>query len=65
MGRRVLRYALLALPFAGTLLPFVYNRAEPSLFGMPFFYWYQLAWIPMTSGLLGALLLFTDTSRDV
>ncbi len=25
-------------------VPF-YNRAEPSLGGVPFFYWYQLAWI--------------------
>ena len=27
-------------------------RAEPSLAGIPFFYWYQLLWIP-----LGALIL--------
>ena len=23
--------------------------AEPSLFGFPFFYWYQIAWVPVSS----------------
>ncbi len=42
---------LLLIPFIGLLwLPF-YNQAEPSLFGFPFFYWYQLAWVPVTAGL--------------
>ncbi|MBV8489434.1 MAG: DUF3311 domain-containing protein [Candidatus Eremiobacteraeota bacterium] len=63
-GRRALRWLLLILPFVATLLPWIYNRAEPELFGMPFFYWYQLAWVLVTSGLLGALLLL-DRRRDV
>ena len=25
-------------------MPF-YNRIEPTLFGFPFFYWFQLGWI--------------------
>jgi hypothetical protein len=40
-------YLLLAVPVVGTLLPWVYNRVEPRLFGIPFFYWYQLVWIPV------------------
>ena len=43
---------LLVLPFAALLWPPFYNRAAPALFGIPFFYWYQLLWIP-----LGALAL--------
>jgi hypothetical protein len=40
---------LLALPFIGLLwLPF-YNKELPSLFGFPFFYWYQFAWVPLTA----------------
>ncbi len=40
---------LLLLPFVGLLwIPF-YNFAEPSLFGFPFFYWYQLLWVPVTA----------------
>ena len=45
-------YLLLLLPFIGTLVPPVYNRMQPALFGLPFFYWYQLLWVPLTSLLL-------------
>ena len=40
---RVYRF-LLILPFAILWVPF-FNRAEPSLDGIPFFYWFQMAWI--------------------
>ena len=36
---------LLILPFIGVLWVPWYNRIEPSFFGVPFFYSYQLAWI--------------------
>jgi hypothetical protein len=36
-------WILLLLPFIGLLWVPFYNFAEPSLFGFPFFYWYQLA----------------------
>lgn len=39
---------LLVLPLLGTLIPMVYNRTDPALGGMPFFYWYQLVWIPIS-----------------
>jgi hypothetical protein len=57
-------YLLLLLPFIGTLLPFIYNRASPSLFGLPFFYWYQLAWVVVTSLLLGVI-AFVFRQREV
>jgi len=44
--------ALLLLPFIGLLWVPFYNQALPSLFGFPFFYWYQLAWVPLTSLLI-------------
>ncbi len=34
---------LLLLPLLVTLYPPLYNRNDPELFGIPFFYWYQLA----------------------
>ena len=40
---------LLLLPFIGLILVPLYNTREPELFGFPFFYWYQLAWVPLTS----------------
>jgi hypothetical protein len=45
-------WALLLIPFIGLLWVPFYNFAEPSLFGFPFFYWYQFAWIPITSFLI-------------
>ncbi len=42
-------WSLLLLPFIGLLLVPLYNHAEPALFGFPFFYWYQLAWVPVTA----------------
>lgn len=35
---------LLLIPNLIVWVPF-YNRIEPQLFGFPFFYWFQLAWI--------------------
>jgi hypothetical protein len=42
-------WALLLLPFIGLLYVPFYNQGGPDLFGFPFFYWYQLAWVPLTS----------------
>jgi hypothetical protein len=38
---------LLVIPLIGTLIPAFFNRANPRLLGIPFFYWYQLLWIPI------------------
>ena len=44
-------YLLLLAQFIGVLWPPFYNHVEPTLGGMPFFYWYQLMWI-----IIGAIL---------
>ena len=38
-------YLLLLLPFAGLLYPPLYATRDPELAGIPFFYWYQFAWV--------------------
>jgi hypothetical protein len=44
-GQRFVVFALLAvLAVVGLWVP-LYNRAEPSLLGIPFFYWFQIVWI--------------------
>ena len=43
---------LLLLPYAAMLSVPLYNRAVPAIAGIPFFYWYQLLWIPLGSLLL-------------
>jgi hypothetical protein len=45
-------WILLLLPFVGLLWVPFYNFQEPALFGFPFFYWYQLAWVPISSVLI-------------
>ena len=41
-------YWLLLVPFiALAWVPF-YNVVEPTLFGFPFFYWYQFLWVFLT-----------------
>lgn len=54
MRFRLVRLLLLP-PFVALLWVGSYDRIGPSLFGIPFFYWYQLAWIPVGSLLLLAI----------
>ena len=42
-------YVLLLLPFIGLLYPPLYAQHDPELFGFPFFYWYQFAWVPLAA----------------
>ena len=42
-------WLLLLVPFAAVAWVPFYNRSVPELFGFPFFYWYQLLWVPITS----------------
>jgi len=42
-------WVLLLAPFIGLLWVPFYNYPLPELFGFPFFYWYQLAWVPITA----------------
>jgi Protein of unknown function (DUF3311) len=44
---------LLLLPASGLLFPAIYARETPALFGFPFFYWYQFAWVFVTAGITG------------
>jgi hypothetical protein len=42
---RIGAYTLLLGECLVILVPSVYGRATPKLFGIPFFYWFQLLWI--------------------
>ena len=47
--------ALFALPFIAMLWVPFYNRIEPTVAGIPFFYWYQLLWILIAAALIGVV----------
>jgi len=42
---RAMVYLLFAIVAIVALWVPLYNRAEPALFGIPFFYWFQFVWI--------------------
>jgi uncharacterized protein DUF3311 len=44
-------YALLLLPFLALLYPPLYAHEDPRVFGVPFFYWYQFAWLLITAAI--------------
>ena len=46
---------LLLVPIVLPLLPMLYNRIEPTFLGMPFFYWCQLGFAFMASGIIAYL----------
>jgi Protein of unknown function (DUF3311) len=43
-----MKYLLLLAPCVLALLTPLYNSISPELFGLPFFYWVQLAMIPLS-----------------
>lgn len=53
LGRVHWTRVLLILPFIAVLWVPFYNRLEPMLLGMPFFYWYQLLWILLCAVVVG------------
>ena len=52
-------YWLLLLPLLGTLIPPIYNHDGPRLIGLPFFYWYQMAWVIL--GVLVTVVVYRRT----
>jgi len=64
-GRRKRRRGwllLLVLPYLGLCFPQLYVRATPTLFGYPFFYWYQFVWVLLTSWIL--LVFYRRSNRE-
>lgn len=44
---------LLLLPWIAMVWVPSYNRAEPTLWDFPFFYWYQLLWVLLSALITG------------
>jgi hypothetical protein len=56
---------LLLIPFVALLWVPFYNAVEPTLWGIPFFYWYQFLWVILTSLLIIAVHWLTaDPGND-
>ncbi|SEC57710.1 Protein of unknown function [Streptomyces melanosporofaciens] len=46
---RVVAALCLIAPFVGMLWVGSYAKVEPTLIGIPFFYWYQMLWVPVSA----------------
>jgi len=56
-------HLLLLVPLLALVTPW-FNAVEPRLAGMPFFYWVQFAWIPVTAACLAVVHRRTRGSTD-
>lgn len=50
---RLAQVILLAIPCVAVLIAPFYDRSAPALFGVPFFYWWQLIWVPLSGLCIG------------
>ncbi len=54
---------VLAAALIGTLWVPFYNHLTPTLGGFPFFYWYQLLWVPIVAILSAIAYLLSRTAQ--
>jgi hypothetical protein len=55
---------LLLLPIVAVVwLPF-YDHVGPTLWGWPFFYWYQMLWVLLTALITGFVFLMEDAGYE-
>ena len=52
----------LLIPMFCIWVPF-YNSVEPTLFGFPFFYWFQLGWIFVSMGITAAVYFWSEAQK--
>lgn len=53
-------YLLFVIQVAVVLWPPFYNKVDPTWLGMPFFYWFQLAWVLVGAALTAIVYFATD-----
>ncbi|WAH95619.1 DUF3311 domain-containing protein [Arthrobacter sp. MMS18-M83] len=52
-GPYVVAGILLTISILVPLFVPLYSIDKPRFAGMPFFYWYQMLWVPITAGMIG------------
>jgi hypothetical protein len=53
---------LLLVPFVALLWVASYNKIDPQLAGIPFFYWYMLLWLPLSTAIT-AIVYFANRAK--
>ncbi len=54
---------LLAVPILAILIVPIYARSGPEIGGWPFFYWYQVVWVPLSAVFTGAAYVLVHRAR--
>jgi hypothetical protein len=54
---------LLLIPLAALALVPIYAKADPHLWGFPFFYWYQFLWVFLASAFTFGAYLVIERAR--
>jgi hypothetical protein len=49
LGGNAMKYLLLLIPCVVAIWVSLYNSVAPELFGIPFFYWFQLLLVPVSA----------------
>ncbi len=52
-GLGPLQVVLLAIPCIAVLIVPWFNRVDPEIAGIPFFYWWQMLWVPLSGVFIG------------
>jgi len=61
------KWVVTAVLLVGIIVPLqvsTYDSIEPRLFGFPFFYWYQLAWVFLAAGCCSIAFFLLKRERD-
>lgn len=61
------KIAVTAILLFATVVPLLvptYDQINPRLFGFPFFYWYQLAWVFLAAGFCSVAFLLLKRESD-
>lgn len=61
--RRTWALWLFLLPLASVIVPSLYNHIHPTILGVPFFVWYQLAAVVFGAVVSGSIYILRGTER--
>jgi hypothetical protein len=53
-------YLLFVVQFVAIIWPPLYNSLTPTLYGIPFFFWYQMLWVVIGAVLTAIVYFATD-----
>ena len=63
IGKLVLAGILLLIPVVALMAVPTYSKTDPTLWGFPFFFWYQFLWVFLCSGMTYAAYRLTLAAR--